>query len=105
MKPPVGDQGVLATADQQGGLEPAPEHRSDAPRARLGLAALKACLPRPDIALDLAEDIGSARWFRGMGAMLGLSLAALSVWPDFSAVEAAAAIPADRATRDEFRSQ
>lgn len=103
--PLVGDQGVLATADQQGGLEPAPEHRSDAPRARLGLAALKACLPRPDIALDLAEDIGSPRWFRGMGAMLGLSLAALSFWPDFSAVEAAAAIPADRATRDEFRSQ
>ena len=41
------------------------------------LSALTARLPRPDIALDLAEDIGSARWFRGFGAMLGLSLAVL----------------------------
>lgn len=60
---------------------------------------------RLDLAPDLAEDIGSARWLRGFGTMIGLAIAALSFWPDFSAVEAATAIPADPATRDEFRSQ
>ena len=58
-----------------------------------------------DIATDLAEDIGSARWYRGFGTMLGLSIAALSFWPDFTAVEAATAVPPDDAVRDEFRSQ
>ena len=58
-----------------------------------------------DLAPDLAEDIGSARWLRGFGTMIGLTVAALSFWPDFSAVEAATALPADPATRDEFRSQ
>ena len=60
---------------------------------------------RLDLAPDLAEDIGSARWLRGFGTMIGLAVAALSFWPDFSAVEAATALPADTATRDEFRSQ
>ncbi len=60
---------------------------------------------RLDLAPDLAEDIGSARWLRGLGTMLGLAVAALSFWPDFSTVEAATALPSDPATRDEFRSQ
>lgn len=60
---------------------------------------------RLDLAQDLAEDIGSARWCRGLAAMLGLGIAALAFWPDFSAVEAATAIPANAAVRDEFRSQ
>jgi murein DD-endopeptidase MepM/ murein hydrolase activator NlpD len=58
-----------------------------------------------DIAHDLAEDLGSARWFRGLGVMLGLVIAALSFWPDFSALEAAPISTKDRSTRDEFRSQ
>jgi murein DD-endopeptidase MepM/ murein hydrolase activator NlpD len=58
-----------------------------------------------DLAPDLAEDIGSKRWLRGFGTMLGLAIAALSFWPDFSAVEAAPSITTDSATRDEFRSQ
>ncbi len=58
-----------------------------------------------DLAPDLAENIGSARWFRGFGTFLGLGFAALSFWPDFTAVEAATAISADAAVRDEFRSQ
>lgn len=57
-----------------------------------------------DLAPDLASDIGSRRWWRGMGTMLGLGLCALSFWPDFAHVEAAA-LPSDRAIRDEFRSQ
>ncbi|MEZ5744230.1 MAG: M23 family metallopeptidase [Sphingomonadaceae bacterium] len=58
-----------------------------------------------DLAPDLAEDIGSGRWFRGLGTMLGLGLVAVSFWPDLTAVEAATAMPVDREVRDEFRSQ
>ena len=55
---------------------------------------------------DLAEDIGTVRWYRGLASMLGLGVAALAFWPDFSALEAATtAVPADRAVRDEYRSQ
>lgn len=54
---------------------------------------------------DLAEDIGSARWFRGLATMVGLAIAAFSFWPDFSALDAAPAMRVDRAERDEFRSQ
>ena len=56
-----------------------------------------------DIAPDLAEDIGSRRWFRGLGTLAGLGLAALALWPDFSPVEAATATPPDAAIRDQFR--
>lgn len=54
---------------------------------------------------DLAEDIGSARWFRDLGAFLGLTLTALAFWPGDNAVAAAPAMPLDEAARDEFRSQ
>lgn len=54
---------------------------------------------------DLAEDIGSARWVRGMGTMLGLSIFALSFWPDFSEVEAATTVTGDKSVRDEYRAQ
>ncbi len=80
---------------------------ADALRSRLGLckAWIEVHCHRLDLAPDLAEDIGSARWFRGFGTMLGLAVAALAFWPDFSAVEAATAVPVDSASRDEFRSQ
>ncbi len=58
-----------------------------------------------DLAPDLAEDIGSARWFRGLGTMLGLGALALAFWPDFSAVEAATAMRTDATVREELRSQ
>jgi murein DD-endopeptidase MepM/ murein hydrolase activator NlpD len=58
-----------------------------------------------EISYDLAEDIGSAPWFRGLGAMLGLSLAALALWPDLDAMHAPPAMRLDAAQRDEFRSQ
>ncbi|MEO5586499.1 MAG: M23 family metallopeptidase [Novosphingobium sp.] len=54
---------------------------------------------------DLAEDIGSVRWFRGLVSMTSLAIAAFSFWPDFSALDAAPAMRVDRAERDEFRSQ
>lgn len=58
-----------------------------------------------DLTPDLAQDIGSAQWFRGMGTMLGLALAAISFWPDFAPLEAAPAMHIDDQARDEFRSQ
>lgn len=79
-----------------------PSLRDRAARFR---ARVEAHCRRLDLAPDLAEDIGSARWFRGFGTMLGLGFVALSFWPDFSALEAATAVPADRTMRDEFRSQ
>ena len=58
-----------------------------------------------DWAPDLAEQIGSRRWFRGLATMLGLMLAALSLWPDTAAIAAPPAMPLDSNAREEFRSQ
>ncbi|SMQ69021.1 Peptidase family M23 [Altererythrobacter xiamenensis] len=58
-----------------------------------------------DLAPDLAQDIGSGRWFRGLGTMMGLAALSLAFWPDFSALEAMPAMQADQSVRDEFRSQ
>ncbi len=60
---------------------------------------------RLDLAQDLAEDIGTARWYRGFATMLALGVAALAFWPDFSAVEAATTTRADAAAQGEFRNQ
>jgi len=35
---------------------------------------------------DLGEDIGSVRWFRGLGTLLALSVAALALLPDFGPI-------------------
>ena len=58
-----------------------------------------------DIAHDLAEEIGSARWYRGFATVLTLAALALAFWPDFSAVEAATTTSPDTRMRDEYRSQ
>ncbi|MBT2135246.1 M23 family metallopeptidase [Croceibacterium sp. LX-88] len=58
-----------------------------------------------DLVPDLAQDIGSRRWFRGAGTLLGLSVLALAGWPGFAPVEAAPVMPIDNTVRDEFRSQ
>ena len=54
-----------------------------------------------DLVPDLAQDIGSRRWLRGAGTLLGLSALALAGWPDFAPVEAAPAEkkPAKKATK------
>ena len=59
-------------------------------------------LARLDLAPDLAEEIGSARWFRGLATLLGLSAAALAFLPDFSALSAPPTMPVDHAARAEF---
>ncbi len=62
-------------------------------------------LARLDWTPDLAEDIGSRRWFRGLGTLFGLSAFALAFLPDFSTIAAPPAMPLDATARDAFRSQ
>jgi murein DD-endopeptidase MepM/ murein hydrolase activator NlpD len=54
---------------------------------------------------DLASDIGTARWYRGLAVLASLTATALALWPDFSRLEAAPTVRIDRTVRDEFRSQ
>lgn len=61
-------------------------------------------LARADWTPDLAEEIGSASWFRGLGTLFGLSALALSFLPDFTTIAAPPAMPLDAAAREEFRS-
>jgi murein DD-endopeptidase MepM/ murein hydrolase activator NlpD len=58
-----------------------------------------------DLAPDLAEDIGSRRWLRGLGTMVGLGAVALAFWPDLAPLEARPAMPQDAAVTGELRSQ
>jgi len=74
-------------------------------RAAQWREATSAKLDQIDIAPDLALDIGSGRWFRGLGTLLGLSAVALAFWPDFSPLEAMPAMDIDNGAREEFRSQ
>ena len=67
-------------------------------RASVRLAAV-------DLVPDLAQDIGSGRWLRGAGTLLGLSAIALAGWPGFAPVEAAPLMAIDDPVRVEFRSQ
>lgn len=55
--------------------------------------------------IDLAEDIGSRHWWRGMGTMVGLAACALAFWPNFSRLDAAPVAHLDHAATEEFRSQ
>lgn len=58
-----------------------------------------------DLAPDLAEEIGSRRWLRGLGTMVGLGAVALAFWPDITPLEARAAMPQDDDVQSELRSQ
>ena len=54
---------------------------------------------------DLARNIGSRRWFRGLATMVGLGFAAIAFWPGIAPVSAAPAVRLDSQGRDELRSQ
>jgi murein DD-endopeptidase MepM/ murein hydrolase activator NlpD len=86
---------------------PAPEVRTLQVGARVTAwkSAFETCCHKLDLAPDLAEEIGSKRWFRGLGTMMGLCAIAIAMWPDFSAVEAATTVTAAADIRDEYRSQ
>lgn len=58
-----------------------------------------------EIATDLGSDIGSRRWFRGLGTLVGLGALALAFWPDFAPLEAAPPARLDAEARTEYRSQ
>lgn len=58
-----------------------------------------------DLAPDLAEEIGSRRWMRGFGTMVGLGAAALALWPDMTPLEARPAMPQGDDVQSEMRSQ
>ena len=58
-----------------------------------------------DFAPDLASEIGSRRWLRGLATMVGLTALALTGWPDFAPLRAAPIMRIDDGARDEFRSQ
>ena len=68
-------------------------------------AALATRLPRIDFASDLADDVGSHRWWRGLGIMLALLAAAIGFWPGLPAVDAAPAMRLDVMAGDELRAQ
>jgi len=54
---------------------------------------------------DLAQGIGSPRWYRSLAFMLVLIALSLAFWPDFSAVQAAPATRLTDAEREEYRAQ
>ncbi len=58
-----------------------------------------------DLAPNLAQNIGSRRWFRGLATMIGLGAAAVAFWPGIAPVAAAPAVRLDANGRDELRSQ
>lgn len=53
---------------------------------------------------DLAEEIGTRRWARGLATFAGLGVAALAFWPNFE-LSAAPSVSVDVPVRDEYRSQ
>lgn len=54
---------------------------------------------------DLADGIGSPRWYRSLAFMLVLIAIALALWPDFNAVKAAPDTRLSDSEREEYRSQ
>ncbi|MFM5916429.1 MAG: peptidoglycan DD-metalloendopeptidase family protein [Novosphingobium sp.] len=58
-----------------------------------------------DWAPDLAENIGSRRWFRGLITLLTLIALSISMIPGTVALAAMPTMPLDSNARDEFRSQ
>ena len=57
------------------------------------------------LAPDLAENVGSARWFRGLATMLGLGFTAAAFWPSFAPLEAAPMVSLDDTAQMELRAQ
>ena len=100
---------IIGQISCQNIAEPAPVRRERIGRLtdRYGQWRLEASarLDSLDLVPDLAEDIGSRRWLRGAGTLLGLSALALVGWPDFAPLEAAPVMAIDTTLRDEFRSQ
>jgi murein DD-endopeptidase MepM/ murein hydrolase activator NlpD len=72
---------------------------------KLGLFNLRGRVAALDISTDLGEDIGSARWFRGLGVFTILSAGALALLPDFGPVYGAQPAMPTPAEFEETRAQ
>ncbi len=79
-----------------------PQHTKPWPSWRHRIAAVEWHLV--EWAPDLAEEIGSRRWLRGLATLGALMLTAFAFWPNFE-LQAANGVHSDSAVRDEFRSQ
>lgn len=99
---PASGAAALSRAQVLPEVEPAaqPEQGRFAKAKAIFVAAQDA-----DWTCDLAEDIGSAQWFKGLGTMLALGAAALALWPNTKAIAALPAMPIDSNAREEFRVQ
>jgi murein DD-endopeptidase MepM/ murein hydrolase activator NlpD len=62
-------------------------------------------LAQLDLAPDLGENIGSVRWFRGLGTLTLLSVAALALLPDFGPIYGPQPSIATEAEFEEARAQ
>jgi hypothetical protein len=58
-----------------------------------------------DLVPDLGEDIGSIRWFRGLGTLTLLSVSALALLPDFGPIYGPQPSIATEAEFEEARAQ
>ena len=58
-----------------------------------------------EISTDLAENVGSAAWFRGLGVLIGLSLTAIALAPDIAPIRERSPIALRDAEFDEARAQ
>jgi hypothetical protein len=57
------------------------------------------------LAPDLAEQVGSSKWFCGLGMLVGLIAFSLLFWPRFAPLEAAPLMALDETAQAEFRAQ
>lgn len=73
--------------------------------ASLAGGSLPARIARLELAKDLSCDIGSRRWFGGLGTFVGLTAVALAFWPSYAPLEAAPTAQIETANVDEYRSQ
>lgn len=100
--------GAAALSRGQVVAEPAPPSPAAPPLQQGRIAGLRRTAARimaAEWSYDLAENIGSPAWFRGLGTMLALGFAALVQWPDAKAMAAMPTMPIDSQAREEFRVQ
>ncbi|KQM21837.1 M23 family metallopeptidase [Novosphingobium sp. Leaf2] len=66
---------------------------------------IEAWFSRANLAPDLAVDIGSGTWLRGLATLVTLTASAIALCPDFTAIDTASAMPLAAGQQDEYRSQ
>jgi murein DD-endopeptidase MepM/ murein hydrolase activator NlpD len=69
------------------------------------MASLREKMANLDLTPDLGEDIGSLRWFRGLGTLAGLTALSFALFPDFGPLYGAQAPLPTAAEFEESRAQ